>query len=264
MPIAASIRRRFERGAVGALIAGSIAAGIAAAPARAVAQEPELATDRPDFTESAVVVPLRSVQIESGLTWERFDGDLSVVTLPEVLIRWSPAARIEARFEPPNRVSLRNGADESGFTDIAAGAKFQIGPVGAWDVAAIGMLSIPTGEEGFTSDEVDPDIALTAARALTERVSFGVQAVAAWPSAGDERTTVLGGTLVVGADLDARWGAFLELAIESPESEPPATVLHHGYTFGIAPAVQLDFHGGVGLSDAAPNHFLGVGLSARP
>jgi hypothetical protein len=58
-------------------------------------------------------------------------------------------------------------------------------------------------------------------------------------------------------------GAFLELALEAPETGPAALLLHHGYTFALAPFLQLDVHGGVGLTDAAPDVLLGTGLSVR-
>ena len=36
--------------------------------------DPEIVTDRPDITESAIVVPKGSLQFESGLTWTSDDG----------------------------------------------------------------------------------------------------------------------------------------------------------------------------------------------
>jgi hypothetical protein len=44
--------------------------------------DPEIVTDRPDITESAIVVPKGSLQFESGLTWTSDDGQ-AAVDLPE-------------------------------------------------------------------------------------------------------------------------------------------------------------------------------------
>jgi hypothetical protein len=44
--------------------------------------DPEIVTDRPDITESAIVVPKGSLQFESGLTWTSDHGQ-AAVDLPE-------------------------------------------------------------------------------------------------------------------------------------------------------------------------------------
>ncbi|MBX3119918.1 MAG: hypothetical protein KF784_12700 [Fimbriimonadaceae bacterium] len=49
--------------------------------------KPTILTDRPAFTDSAAVVPLRWLQIESGLTYQRIPGG-SVVNGPEALLRY--------------------------------------------------------------------------------------------------------------------------------------------------------------------------------
>lgn len=243
----------------------------------AAAEIPDLATDRPDFTESAVVVPLRALQIETGFSWEAAPGDLDAFTAPEALVRYSPAPRTELRFEVPNygRVEVPDDASweplggtrdpltKSGLGDPAFGAKFQLGPVGAIDIAAIAMVSVPWAETEFTTDGFNPEFALTASRGLGERWSLGAQGTAAWAGDASDRERVLGGTVVLGAALSSEWGSFLEIAVESEENTEAATLVHHGYTRALGANLQLDLHGGVGLSDRAPDHFLGAGFSAR-
>lgn len=54
------------------------------------AEPSELVTDRPDFTESAVVAPIGSPQIEAGITW--IDTDLvDELSGAEVVVRWTVA-----------------------------------------------------------------------------------------------------------------------------------------------------------------------------
>ena len=50
----------------------------------------ELVTDRPDFTESGIVVPVGSLQFEAGFTWESNAGDVRSFSGPELLVRWGP------------------------------------------------------------------------------------------------------------------------------------------------------------------------------
>lgn len=262
--------------ALGFATLSSLAMACAAAGS-GVEEVPEMATDRPDFTESAVVVPLRALQVETGLSWERALGDLSTFTAPEALVRYSPAPRTELRFEVPNYARAevpddrawdpaggsRDPLTKSGFGDPAFGAKLQMGPIGAVDAAVIVMASVPWAETEFTTDGLNPEVALTASRGIGARFSLGAQGTAAWVGEASERERVLGGTVVAGAALTPAWGAFLEIAVESEENAEAATLLHHGYTRALGDNLQLDLHGGIGLSDRAPDHFVGAGFSAR-
>jgi hypothetical protein len=213
-----------------------------------------LITDRPDFTESGVVVPLGHVQAELGVTSE-WANDSLLASGPELLVRWTPLNRFELRVGVPNYVT---GDRTSGFGDASLGAKAQLGPVGAWDVAAIIETSVPIGEDSLSSNCFDPLVLLIAGRDIGP-VSLGAQAEASWTEPG----LGSGGTLVVGLGLSERVGAFLELAV-SNEAEAGAVVfLHHGYTLFATPTLQFDLHGALGLTDASPEFLLGAGLSVR-
>jgi hypothetical protein len=95
-------------------------------------------TDRPDITESSVVIPVGSVQVENGLTWSA-DHSTVTVDLSETLIRVGILERTEVRFTPPNYVGeLGRSRVVSRFDDPSVGLKEQIGPlVGAFDLSVI-------------------------------------------------------------------------------------------------------------------------------
>jgi len=234
------------------------------APASGAAA-PDLVTDRPDFTESGVVVPRGSVQVEAGLTWEDGDDGVRSFAGPEALVRWGMSDEFELRFGLPDYVNLSNGVSESGLGDASLGAKLQLGPVGDWDLAGILTVSTPTGDDGFTSDGWDPQFILAAGRDLNARWSLGAQVSLESASTDEERVTFGGATLVLGSSLDdeGRTGAFLELAAILPESGTAPLTLHHGYTRLLSDTLQIDLHGGVGLSDTAPDAFVGAGVSFR-
>jgi hypothetical protein len=223
----------------------------------------DIITDRPDFTESAVVVPRGHIQIESGLTWVDDVGHVTVFTVPEMLIRWTLVERLELRFVVPNFISTRNGSTESGFGDSFVGTKVQFGPVADWDLAGIVTLSLPTGREPFTRDQVDPGIVVTAGRDLGDTWSFGSQLSADWISLTDDRSFFWGGTAVLGKSLGGLWTTFVEMSFTVPERETTLVSIHAGATYLLKPNLQLDAHGGFGVTDAAPDYFLGAGISAR-
>lgn len=248
------------------LIAGSLLFCSAARAAGEESGPEELITDRPDFTESGVVVPLGSVQVEGGFTWEQGGDDIRITSGPELLIRWGLMKRVELRIGLPDYISLQNHFDESGWGDSFIGTKIELGPVfGGWDLAGIVTASMPTGDEEFTSDEWDPGVILAAGRDLNDKWSLGSQLFAESVSGLEERVFFWGGTVVIGRSLgmQSTTGAFLELAATIPEEGDESVSIHHGYTHLLTETLQLDIHGGTGLTDSASDLFLGAGMSYR-
>lgn len=222
-----------------------------------------IVTDRPDFTESAVVVPRGHIQLESGLTWLGESGGIAVFTTPEILIRWTPVAGFELRFGFPDYINTQNHVTESGFGDSSVGAKVQLGLGGDWDLASIAALSLPTGDNLFTTDRVDPGLIVMAGRDLGDTWSIGSQLSADWVYLAGDRSFFWGGTVVFGKSLGEPWGMFFEVAFTVPERAATPVLFHTGATHLVTPNLQLDVHGGVGLTAAAPDHFVGAGISAR-
>lgn len=212
-----------------------------------------LITDRPDFTESGVVVPLGSVQLEAGATWTR-TGDDEVSSGPEALVRWAPFQRVEFRFGLPDY----SAGDVEGWGDASLGTKIQVGPSGAWDVAAIVEASLPTGDDALSSGRIDPLLILIAGRDVGP-VGIGMQGEVNWSEDGLGQAA----TLVAGLGLNDWLGTFLEAAISVDPKADAALILHHGYTFLLTPTLQFDIHAGIGLTEAAPDGLIGAGLSVR-
>lgn len=231
---------------------------------------PDLATDRPDFTESAVVVPLGSVQIEAGLTVTDRNAPplhpdathgLALTTLsgPEALVRWGFARGIEARIALPDYVVTGIERGGSGaFADPALGLKAELATLGGWDVATIAEVSLPLGDPELQT-AANPFVLLIAGRDVAA-FSVGTQAEVLWDR--DLDRVDVGGTLVVGRGLGARVGAFLETTVGS-SADGTAALVHHGYTLLLSPTVQLDARIGLGLTEAVPDRFGGLGASVR-
>lgn len=215
-----------------------------------------LSTDRPDFTESPAVVPLGSVQAEFGATLDRTAGR-AAVSGPELLVRVGVARRAEVRLVAPGVVATRGA---SGVTSPSVGVKVALGRVGAWAVGAIGEVLVPVGSASQSSRRLDPALVVTAARSLPGGAEVGAQVGATADLTG--RRVTLAATLVGGVAVAERTGAFLELAADGLDARP-GLVLHTGATHRLAPLVQVDLHGGVGLTGTAPAFLVGAGLSVR-
>src|SRR5690606_35418638 len=91
------------------------------------ARVPDLVSDRPDFTESAVAMARCMVQLETGYSYGRDGGDTSH-SIGEMLFRAGIGRGVELRVGLNSyRVTQIGDVTESGIEDAAIGAKVHIG-----------------------------------------------------------------------------------------------------------------------------------------
>ena len=223
-----------------------------------------ISTDRPAITNSSVVVPFGSVQVENGFLETGGQGQ-SVVDGPESLVRIGVARKTELRFNVPDYFrNLTVGSLASGFGDFAVGVKQQLGPTpGGFDVSVIGFVSFPTGADGVSSGGYDPGLQVPWSRALSGNWTAAGMFSVYWPTQGRTRNVTGEGAFLFDRQLTKPWDAFVEYAGDFPENGGPRHLLHFGTALKIAKEQQIDFHVGVGLSSAAVDHIIGVGYSVR-
>lgn len=242
-------------------------------------QSADLVTDRPDATESAVTVPLKSVQMEFGGRWlfdRSADGELDIVEVPGTLVRVGMSQRVELRLGWGGWVetaleSSRERHRVDGFADPEVGMKWALMEPAGMELALLAHVTLPAGDEIVGAPGVDPSVRLAAAHPLGNRASIGVNLGYEFRSVEGGRDSdvrrlgrwVYSGSM--GVDITSRWGGFVELFGDLPASDPgPAVhVVDGGVTYLVAPRVQLDLSAGVGVNDVAPDRFVGVGLSLR-
>jgi hypothetical protein len=270
-----------------AALAGLGVAPHATGPLRAQdtpAGEPpgELVTDRPDQTESAAVVPLGTVQVETGALFSRDESGGEVIETvegPGTLVRIGLGSRTELRLgwdgwvrEERELAGARGGTRADGPADAEVGAKVKLrDEAGRLPEAALLVgVSLPIGDDELTSDRLDPSLLLALAHTLSERLSLGYNAGVVWSSeVGDrgvrETHSHLAYTAALGIGLTDRLGAFAELFGEEPLDAPGGSAVSAdgGFTWLLRPNLQLDAYAGAGLTEEAPDWFAGAGLSLR-
>jgi len=253
--------------------------------APAVVQAEDIVTDRPDFTESAVVVPRGMVQIEAGFTWtdpgdpqppvppeegeepppplgERSDDFKEFTTAPEVLIRWGFADNLELRVGLPNQIEISDGP--SGVGDGSVGVKWQLGPNRfGLDYALIAGVSVPIGDSEFTSDGVDPSLIFIVGDDINGKWSYGAQVGGGVATGGSEDEAFVLASFAFARQLGRRGSTFFEFFGEDQESTPSSVLFHHGYAWQVNSNFQLDLRMGVGLTDESPDGLFGAGVSWR-
>jgi hypothetical protein len=235
------------------------ASGAPAAPA-------PIATDRPAFTNSSVVVPAGSFQAENGFEETSGQG-LNVADAPETLIAFGLTARTELRFDVPDYYYNLNGSGRnSGFGDLAFGVKQQLGPLpGGFDVSATVFLSCPTGAKAVSSGGYDPGLQVAWSRALNSKWTAAGMFALYDPTQGDTRNLTGQFTILIDRQLTPIWDAFVEYGGNYAEYGGTQQYMHFGTALklGKRQQQQLDFHFGVGLTPAASDHFVGIGYSFR-
>ncbi len=224
-----------------------------------------LATDRPQFTETSLAIPRGKLQLETGALFDQADG-ISGRRGPELMVRFGLLPRTEARVGYNHSWESADGKGEnSGLFHV--GAKIQIAP----EDAAWGASVIPTFEWDqieTTIEDADADAAFglifTWAHNWNERWNLSGILGPVWGGIDGEGDDSVLATASAGARLDQRTGTFLEWAAQFPQSSgESAHTLHHGYTYLLTGNAQMDIHGGIGLTEAARDWFIGVGLAYR-
>ena len=215
----------------------------------------DLVTDRPDQTESSLVVPRGSYQLEVGWTFTRDDEDsvrFESHEVPGSLLRVGLSDKIELRIGWTGFVDseLRFGgfkASDDGIGDGELGAKIHLAEErgGRPEIALLVSTSVPIGDDAYTTDRFDPALRLALAHTLSERVSLGYNFGLAFESGvGDDgdRDTLSNAfyTVALGFALSDRWGAFVELYGDVPASASggPANAFDGGFTYLLRDNVQ--------------------------
>lgn len=239
-----------------------------------------MVTDRPDQTESSSTVQPGSIQIEGGWTFSEMSDGLVTLrghSIPQLLLRIGAAPNVEIRlgfagWQREEESSQLQSVSASGVGDLDVGLKYRFaqgGPDG-FSAAVMGTITLPTGEQGFTSDRVDPTLRISAERDLSEKLGLGLNIGASFSTEEDDlgvkdSEVDLLYTAVLGFSLTERIGAFAESFgfVGASGERDDRHLLDGGFTFSVSTALQLDVSGGFGLNAASDDWFVGAGISAR-
>lgn len=211
-----------------------------AAPTLRAQTVPDLVTDRPDQTESAVTVLPGWVQVEGGVTRARSGSAVGMA-----MGRIGVVDGFEVRLSAASRL-----ADLDAST-IGLGGKVRLwnGRAGWPDAALVAEAAVPTG-----GGSAGGTVRLALATTLSEAWSLGYNVGAVWGRFQDEPAVLY--TFTPGVALSETVGAFVELYGEGEWPNVGA-----GLTYRVQPNVQLDVSGGHALRGSG--YFVGVGASYR-
>lgn len=233
-----------------------------------------LVTDRPDKTESAIVVPINSYQIETGFVFhkQKFVENNNEVEnenliFASTLFRYGVTENIELRF---------GGEYLSGKSTVLHSTKFIDGIQGLFlgskmqlqkdekiisDAAIIARIDLPFGNLNLRPDRFEPSLILSLAQNINENFSLGVNFGLFDNSKIDQYTYFYSTSL--GISLTEKIGLFIELYGDIFKNLSPVHNFDFGITYLHLPNLQLDFSTGTILVGDNTEYFGGLGIALR-
>jgi hypothetical protein len=126
------------------LLASSILGTVEAQAEGCPTAKDDIATDRPDVTNSSLVVPTGSLQNENGVNFSMREGGR---TFDGTNSRWrlGIAPCLELLVDLPTYFSNVQGPGNSGVSDVSPALKWQISPIpGKIDLSVVFGVALPT------------------------------------------------------------------------------------------------------------------------
>jgi hypothetical protein len=233
------------------------------------AQADPIDTDRPDQTESAFTVPKYYFQAELGFNIEK-DHHLSTIVHPTALWKYGLGKRIELRLitqvntiERPMLIPAGNDFI-TGILPVEAGAKISLWEEkkGLPKTSLIFHVAMPkVASKKFQSGKWAPNFRLTMQNSLSDKVALGYNLGAEWD--GESNTPYWIYTFAPGFNIGEKWYAYIEAFGAFRKHEPAQNSLDGGLAYYVSNNVKFDISAGVGISEAAPDHYIALGFSFR-
>lgn len=223
----------------------------------------EIATDRPDVTNSSLVVPVGSLQSENGVNFSARDGG-RIVDGTNTRWRLGVAPCLELLMDMPTYFATVHGTGSSGFSDVAPAIKWQVSPIpGKVDLSLVFGATLPTGAADIAGRGAQPYLQMPWSWELHD--GWGLSGMLTEFFRPSELTTkrVTETTFVIEKTVTGRASLFVEYVGEYPENAGPSQLLNSGGMYRLSPTQQVDFHVAFGLNHNAPSYIVGVGYSFR-
>jgi Putative MetA-pathway of phenol degradation len=223
----------------------------------------EIATDRPDVTNSSIVVPVGSFQSENGVDFKGQGGG-QIIDGTNTRWRLGIAPCLEILMDLPTYYATLHGPGSSGFTDVTPAIKWQISPVpGKIDLSLVAGVALPTGALGIAGAGAQPYLQAPWSWELQD--GWGLSGMLTEFFRPAELTTwqITETTFSIEKKVTEKASLFVEYVGDYLGNASPSQLLNSGGSYHLTPTQQLDFHVAFGLNHNAPSYIVGVGYSFR-
>lgn len=226
-----------------------------------IAQEGAISAERPGFSLSPIALAPSVLQVEGGYQYTRDSGsvDADDHTLPLALLRVGLAERLELQLSWAgiSRTEI-DGRTFDGTNDAGIGVKWQLNDKDTTvPLAVFAGVSLPVGDDEFTSDEVEP----TVGAFWTHSATIDWFGTVLLSEANDD--IVASNAVGVGIPINTQTSSYVEYFGNYGGDDGPEHYLNGGFAYLPRLDLQLDLHVGAGLNNRAADFFLGFGLAYR-
>ena len=234
----------------------------------------DISTDRPDQTETATTVPLKSLQIETGLTNEF--SIFSRVYSNGTLLRYGLLNNFELRLEPElvciphDEYSNPKPKADIGIVPLGIGGKYHLSresgifpEFGIIASSAILPLCSPVFQIDFIPLKLNAAFSNTLSETFSLGYNLGIECD------GENPRLLFFYTVSLGIALSSKLGSFVETFGLFSEDFVSESKIDAGFTYKIKPLVQLDLSGGLSTFEGIyinrypRNPFVSIGFSFR-
>ena len=223
----------------------------------------EIATDRPDVTNSSLVVPAGSLQVENGINVTARDG-ARTLDGTNTRLRLGLAPCLELLVDVPTFFAAVRGQAESGFTNVTPAVKWQLGPLpGDIDLSATAGVGLPTGTTRIAGLGAQPYLQFPWSRELGGGWGISGMVTAFFRPAEPGSKLVTEPTFVIEKKVGDRAAVFAEYVGDYPSHAGASQLLNTGVLYRLTPTQQIDAHVAFGLNRNAPDYIFGIGYSFR-
>lgn len=232
-----------------------------------------IVTDRPDQTESSVLVPKGFLQVETGAFFEEVDKDgikHKSKTFNTTLLRYGLLENLEFRlgfsFTEINRElnNMKLNDMASGFSPLALGVKIGVTEEKGFlpEIAFLSHVNFPfLASTDFKTKSTGIDFRFSFAHTIGEKSSLGYNLGMAWD--GYVTTANFVYTIAYGYSISDKVGTFLEIYGDLPEDSYFNHFWDAGFTYLIDNNFQLDISTGTGITQKIQDIYISAGISFR-
>jgi hypothetical protein len=223
----------------------------------------DIVTDRPDVTNSSIVVPRGSLQSENGIDLKSETG-ATTIDGTNTRLRFGVADCLEFLVDLPTYFATLRGSGKSGFSDVAPAVKWQISPVpGTVDLSAVVGAALPTGTTGVAGAGLQPYVQFPWSWEFRDGWSLAGMVTEFFRPSDPMSQLVTQTTFVIEKKVSEKASVFTEYVGYYPAHSGSMQLINSGGTYRLTPTQQIDFRLAFGLNHNSPDFIFGVGYSFR-
>jgi hypothetical protein len=225
--------------------------------------ERDIATDRPDVTNSSAVVPRGSVQVENGINWTNRQNE-TTIDGSNSRVRFGVVQCTEVLFDLPNYFGPLRSSALAGFSDFSPAIKRQLGNLpGDIELSATLGLELPTGTSRIAGRGYGGYAQFPWSKEIGEGWGISGMFTAFFIPGDAANNPTLEPTFAVERQIGSRADFFVEYVADHARGGATSQLFDTGGSYRITRTQQIDFRAGIGLNRTAPDHVFGVGYSFR-